>query len=684
MRLYESNSIKIGFLLEQVIISYDKLEHFLFVVPFLFISYVLGSQIHTTEKNHGQSFQFGILATIERFVFGTATIFIFVSGLFFAGIVSTFLIQALFILGLVLSLFVFIRTKPLRISDTAFFKYSWILGAVFISPIFYLLALAFFYSSLPVFEADAISNYLTIANLHLLNGVFIETGNWIGTVNKVSIVLTAVSLALHSENLAYLLNKIFGILVLFYFWCSFYREKVVSGIAAIIVVCFGFSNFFFDQYLLTIKFEGFNTLIFLIYTRYALTHLTTSNRTASSLSFAFLLGVGAAFSYNSLFLALCFFLHLMFSQNSLTSIRKFLMLCSMFFIGCWPLYLINLIQYGNPFYPVLSFIFGSGLGYDIPDFSNAAKYISIISVEHSLNGFKDIIEYVVRLLDYDYFAKGQVSRDFLFFSIILSSLVVLFSKSILFVFTSSRSENTINFTPKMFWLGLIVIASVVFWGLNQVIVRYLAPVLFISPFLVLTNFERHLKIKRSSVNIRVNQRFGHNTFLLIIIFFAWSVFYFQNNRIHRINEFHGVYQISEALRWVVSPISKEEKYATFTYPGGLEVGPSAVNINSILNAGDKVISFLPGNFIIRKDVQVFSGNGSLTLPSSQSISKTLGEYKNAGQLIDELKGKHFCWAIIFDDYLWLTPVETKIINDLTERSHLNYSNGNVNLYNFCL
>jgi hypothetical protein len=109
-------------------------------------------------------------------------------------------------------------------------------------------------------------------------------------------------------------------------------------------------------------------------------------------------------------------------------------------------------------------------------------------------------------------------------------------------------------------------------------------------------------------------------------------------------------------------------------------GKTIKEISNNIKPNEKILSFISANSLFPKNVIVFTGNGSLTTPSTEGLNISLGEYKDGQHLKDYLLKSGFCCVVIDPSALYLSKSELLIINQFLANSKPTIQINNIKLY----
>jgi hypothetical protein len=112
-------------------------------------------------------------------------------------------------------------------------------------------------------------------------------------------------------------------------------------------------------------------------------------------------------------------------------------------------------------------------------------------------------------------------------------------------------------------------------------------------------------------------------------------------------------------------------------------GKAIIALNKQLKKGDKVLSFITGNYYFSRDAVVFSGNGSNTLPSRFGIPKPLYEFDSYGEFENTLISNGFTYMVINPGFLCLSKDEERVILSYIKNRHADSTIDDILIYRLC-
>ncbi len=650
-------------------IIFQKISHFFILIPFLYITCEIGLGF-LRKKNCDilNRKTVDLLISLNMgLIVGTSILGLLIAVLLAVGSLNQISIYVLMIGGAAYSIWarrvfsiaqdLFLRlfhinTKLLSMCD-------WILILV-LGYVYYRQSVALLYTTLPLFEADSITNYNNIVKIYLSYGGLVESGSWIGTVGRNSLFLNFLGYSLHSFQLSLSWSVILvfsGITILI---TAFSECRVRLLTASLIAVVLINSNFFMDWYIIPIKFDGYSftaILSVICLCIRAISHKQEINR-AEIRSFFLLFGFVAGMSYNHIVIValLSFWLmHYLKNYKKISYLVSLKIAIIYIALGSWPLYLVNFFFYGNPIYPFMSAVFGSGLGVDIPASSFAYQYLEEVRSYNVVNDMQDVIGLMRTVFVDGYNDKFQVSFDPHIFLILIIGLMLSVICIGKFIFFSNnqfklRSQNDFMKT-QLLCLSFVSLTAVLFWALNQSIVRYLSGTLPVLLVIIVLNVPFCIKITKIK------------KYFFLVIYMILLAAAFNGPRVFLVNEFHNVGNIRSLLAWIYSGTNMSTYKLSYSYPGNppFLLGRAIYVIGSKLKDGDKVLSFINGNSLFPDKVTVFSGNGSLVLPSGHGLKMSIGNYESGINLKKALIDNGFCCVVINQRFLHLSEKERKIV-----------------------
>lgn len=529
----------------------------------------------------------------------------------------------------------------------------------------------------PNLEADTASTYLNAAKLFLQYQQIIDVGHFVGNMGKTGFLELTYGMGLLSANLAHawvFLLAAIGFLLLFLL------AGFIAGfpVAALLLVILVSSNYAYDSVIVPAKFDGLSfalstAIVGMLYFSHERQH-STGNSTKLLPIVAVMSGFQAGLSYNNI-LACCLFLLWalwLWRRNGGVMVDGILLLGAFAVLGAAPTYVHNLYLFGNPFYPFAAGLFGSGLGITIPVDGFAYGYIEQIKREFSAGSHWEALTVLRGLFAPGYHAEIQSQYDPWFGALMITGLAGGAWIAVHALLPSLRRRASLRPSKTVgyaLWTAVILWAMYLAWGVNQHILRYLSAAMPLA--LIAT---AGLFIDNTKPGVRATSR-ARNAVVLVVMFaltFQWAL---PHSR-----QYFG-YKLRETREWL-SDDRDVNSYieSKFIYGSGFEFGRAIAGLQSMLNPGDKVLSFINGNYYFADDVRVFSGNGSNTLPSPMAMVKPLSRYSGAEEWVTHLKSQGFCCVVINPDYLYLSDAERPVVMDFVGARIPNASLAGTNFY----
>ena len=607
-----------------------------------------------------------IVLPLLSVLFGATVIGIAMYIVALVGWLSSSLIWSVLILQLCLAIarrdfFCMVREAYWTFINTLSVKSRWTKIISFLAMIifFVFLILGLLTTVAPTLEADSASAYLNAANLFLRYQTFIDVGHFVGNMGKNGFLQLVYAMGIFSSQLGHawlFLLASTGMLLIF----LTIGNLVGYFIASILLVVLTTSNYAIDSIILPSKFDG---LSFALSAAVLTVLMFACKGERHSWAFIFcgtLIGSLSGVSYNNIVVAVV----LMLGLFSLTvdcraahRIRYISVATVAATIGAAPTYLQNFVLFGNPVYPFAGKLFGSGLGVTIPNDSYAFAYISELGREFSVSSITELIQLPLYLFARNDIPEIQARHDPWLAILLLASLGGSALLGMRLAVSGIARKGFV--VPIHFFMlsstGLWI--TYIFWGFNQHILRYFSAGF---PFAVISCSIVGIMAWNSSLSVVSGWR--RHVSAVAAIMFIGHMYY---------TWFPQIIQSARPAKvWLMNNQTEIEYVAEkFLYGGVTPYGRVIAELNSRLESGTKILSFIPGHYYFGSNIKTFSGNGSNTLPSPYGMAKPLSRFSDWQEWEAHLRSQKFSFLVIDPNTLYLTEQEKPIILDYLSHRH---------------
>jgi hypothetical protein len=576
-----------------------------------------------------------------------------------AGLLSAYGISALLIAQLVLAVFNLRFLSSLRASVRVYV--GQVASGTMAGKVALLMAMIVFLhfvaaglasAIVPNLEGDTATTYLNATKLYLQYQSIIDVGHFVGSMGRTGFLELAYAMGLSSANLAH--AWVF-MLAAAGFLMAFLLVGFVAGssVAALLLVILVTSNYAYDWVIVPAKFDGLSfALSAAIAGMLYFSHGATKSNSLLPAA-AVMIGFQAGLSYNNVFVCGLFLLWALglWHRNGGEMVAGMFRLGTLAAVGAAPTYAHNLYLFGNPVYPFAASLFGSGLGTTIPIDGFAYGYIDQIRTEFSARSTAEALTLLRGLFTRGYHAEIQAQYDPWFGALMITGLAGGAWISVQALLPAQRAPfRTAKTVAWALWPAAILWIAFLAWAVTQHILRYLSAAMPLAFLGAACLFIGHVQPRA-----RVFSRARETVVLvvMIILTFHWAL---------PKGRQHFGYKFREARAWLNDSRDVNGYIETkFIYGSGFLFGHAIVSLGSMLKPGDKVLSFINGNYYFPDDIKVFSGNGSNTLPSPIGMAKPLSRYTDSAEWAAHLKKQGFCCVIINPDYLYLSDAEHPVI-----------------------
>lgn len=517
----------------------------------------------------------------------------------------------------------------------------------------------------PNLEADTASTYLNAAKLFLQYERLIDVGHFVGNMGKNGFLGLTYAMGLSSANLAH--AWVF-ILTAVGIWLLFLLIDFTAGltIASLLLVILVSSNFAYDNFIVPAKFDGLSFALVCAILLFLYFWHDGSKRMEFLFLPAFMSGFLAGISYNNIF-ACALFLAWIF-YLAYTSEREkpgiIVALCMLIAAGAAPTYLQNWLLFGNPVYPFAGNFFGSGLGVTIPSDSFAHGYIQDLRQEFSVSSLWAVTGLFLAFFKVGYHSEIQARIDPWLGAVLAVALVAGPFRGLLRTLEYIKGPSEARSFNGIVIAGFLVLCLV--WAFNQHILRYLSAAMPLG-FVVTSRLLADIGIERPNIGRVFKVLLVATTSVVLLLWtpqVAWRILNHAGVSVWTNDERAGnfVSQFRRTGEWLRGNGDTDEYVSkNFIYGSGFRFGEAIVTFSSLLKPGDKVLSFINGNFYFPREVRVFSGNGSNTLPSPMAMGKPLSRYSSVDEWVADLRDRGFCCVILDPTYLYLSEAEKPIV-----------------------
>lgn len=502
-------------------------------------------------------------------------------------------------------------------------------------------------SFVPTQEVDGISSYLSATRLFWLYGGLIDVGHVVGNMAKQGFMPLLYGYALSSSILSQIWVLLIAYMAMLHMHAHFSRHISLIAATVTMMVLMTMSQQV-DYTFGIVKVDG-QSLAFSLLALISWHDYTQSKSRVHLIINAVAAGFLVGVSYMNLLGSVVFFGLMLVAifkteEDRKQRIRLLGLWSAIGFVIAAPSYLYNWITFGNPIYPYLPEIFGHGLGDPLLD-NRGFVHLMLQMLQHDLN-VRDFwglltLPYTIWQKPHIFQTRGdQVFLIFWVFSMVGALFLML---------RPDKKAPRFMTVP----LGIGYVLLYLGWATRQYILRYFTlgfPIIF---WFGAQTIERIVPILK---------RF----WLVNVALLAFGYY------------MYGYMHITISLTLDMIKIMREEesleKYLsrTFTYESSdgksrLKFGASIADFRGRFKPGDKVLSFVPGNFYFGDKVIVFNANGTLSMPSPLGLPKPLYLYPNAKALMADLKTSQFDYIVIHPEFLFLTKHEKPVVEDLLKK-----------------
>ncbi len=492
----------------------------------------------------------------------------------------------------------------------------------------------------PSIEADSSTTYFNAAKLFLLYNGIIDVGNIVGNMAKQGFMPLAYGISLSSTVFAQLWLLLFAIGAMIHMGIAFSRSigLLSASLATLILVTM---RHHIDYTYGIGKIDGL-TLAYSIWALLSwLAYVATPSRALiviNAVAVGFLVGL----SYANGLAGLVFFVFLAtieLKNNSLQTAVKSVAIWSLLaFLVAAPSYIFNWIEFRNPLYPYFSDVFKHGLGYDLLGKQGTFyDYFSELLKDQKAQSIRQALTLPLQLWNTGDLLQSREERGFMMFWILASVGMVW-----ILLRPDAKSPRFISVCLLLGYVGLYIS-----WAFNQCILRY-----FTLAFPIIYWFGSHA-VER--ISTRLQTRYVSSAALICCAVLMTNI----SLKTVRYMVKYPTLETYIAKRFVYSPTDQGEDMLPF--------GKSIIEIREMLKPKDKVLSFITGHAYLGDEVIVFSGNGTLSMPSSNGLQRPLYMYRTAAELLADLRASGFTAIIIHPRFLYLSDGEKPPIQDLLTR-----------------
>lgn len=503
---------------------------------------------------------------------------------------------------------------------------------------------------LPTLEADSATAYLNAANLFLNYQKLIDVGHFVGNMGKTGFLQLTYGMGIFSSQLGHawlFILSASGILLLF----LIVGQLAGYSIASVILVVLTTSNYAIDSIIMPAKFDGLSFAL----SAAALTLLVLIAKGERQwwvfVAVGTITGFLAGVSYNNIAVAgiiMLALLGLVSMGKEAHRVRYTAIAFVAAVIASAPTYIQNIALFGNPIYPFAGNLFGSGLGPTIPQDGFAYGYISEISKDHAASSLVDVFRLPLFLFG-QYSDEIQASHDPWLGALLFMALGGGAWLGLRLV-VSSRARKDLAVPIRLFILGVGGVWLIyVFWAVTQHMLRYFSAGL---PFAVISCGMVAI-VAWHSIRQSGCSWFRHVCAVAALVVIGLMTKYWSPQILSKVRP---------VKEWVINGQTESDYVAAnFVYGGVFPFGRAIAELKPRLQDGDKVLSFITGNYYFGNNVRTFSGNGSNTLPSPDGMAKPLSRFSDWSEWETHLRSQQFSYLVINPNYLYLSAREKPIV-----------------------